>query len=638
MSTRVLRRTAPRVTVGYDFADDARGGLDAATAPEEVEAPKPLREYAEEIPEPGGRALRFDDFPFQAEWYSEEVADAEEVVLAKSAQVGASGWGWRGAVRQADQFGDTGVYIFPTQDHVNEFGDERIEPGIEESSYLRTRIPQHFVHTKKLKRIGRGFLHLRGSNSRAGAQSVAAQFIYFDEYDLLDQTNLVHIERRISGARQIGKHPKIRRLGYPFTMNDGIDAAFSSSDQRVWHVVCGACGTEQPITWEENFRWKVPGYHEGESETNPRGDSSMPLRAMRPGSDAFDDRKALAEVWRCCRQCEASLEDTVPGKRDGPLRAGRWIKQNPESTIVGFHAWRGMVPVTDLRALVIASRATKEGEREAFMVLDLGRPYVTGEAALTDADLARACSFGEAQVEMYAGPLATTMGVDVAGERDLNVQIDAQLPPEAPGIPNPRQTLWCGRCSTFEQVADLIQRFRVHVVAIDSNPERRMAKALRATFPGRVVLVEYATTHDAPTLKLEADDVGVPLKVRVNRTDAIDGMMDAVRQVRQRPLRVPPPGWASQMKALVRKTELDTKGRPFRHYVTTGTEGDDYAHTATYALVATELWRAFGLVQQQLEEAQGHHLPDEEMGFRRVRLGIEDAETNYHAGFGGMEG
>lgn len=610
------------MTVGYDFTENARGEMDAATEPEEVEAPKSLRDYALAIPEPGGRMMRFEDFPFQEEWYSEEVADAEEVVLSKSAQVGASMWGWKGAARQADLFGDTGVYIFPTQDHVNEFGDERIEPAIEESPYLRTRIPQHFVHTKKLKRIGRGFLHLRGSNSKAGAQSVAAQFIYFDEYDLLDQTNLVHIERRISGAKQIGKHPKIRRLGYPFTMNDGIDAAFSSSDRRVWHVTCASCGFEQPLAWEENFRWTMPGSEE----------------VHRPGFDEFEDRKQLGAVWRCCRQCEASLEDSAPGKRDGALRSGRWIKQNPDSKIVGFHAWRGMVPVTDLRALVIASRATKEGEREAFMVLDLGRPYVTGSAALTDADLARACSFGEEQVEMYAGPLPTTMGVDVAGERDLNVQIDAQLPPEAPGIPNPRQTLWCGRCSTFEQVAELIQLFRVHVVAVDSNPERRMAKALRATFPGRVVLVEYATTHDAPTLKLEADDVGVPLKVRVNRTDAIDGMMDAIRHVRQRPLRTPPPGWAAQMKALVRKTELDTKGRPFRHYVTTGTEGDDYAHTATYALVATELWRAFGLVQQQLEEAQGHHLPDEEMGFSRVRLGTEHADTGYHAGFGGTEG
>jgi hypothetical protein len=100
--------------------------------------------------------------------------------------------------------------------------------------------------------------------------------------------------------------------------------------------------------------------------------------------------------------------------------------------------------------------------------------------------------------------------------------------------------------------------------------------------------------------------------------------MDAIRQVRQIPLRTPPPKWKAQMKALVRRTELDTKGRPVRRYVTTGTDGDDYAHAATYALVATELWRTWIRVQAIREEAEGRHVPDEEQGFRRVRLAAYD--------------
>jgi hypothetical protein len=84
-----------------------------------------MREFAERMPEPRG-ALDFDAFPFQREWYSEEVDDAAEVVFAKAAQVGASAYGVRWALRQADQFGDVGVLVMPSDQHVFAFGDERV--------------------------------------------------------------------------------------------------------------------------------------------------------------------------------------------------------------------------------------------------------------------------------------------------------------------------------------------------------------------------------------------------------------------------------------------------------------------------------------------------------------------------------
>lgn len=595
---------------GFSFLEVVAGRL--AEAQDEDGTPQvgdTFLEYRMAIPEGDGREMNFDDFPFQREWYSEEVANAEEVVLPKSAQVGATAWGWVGAVRETD-LGATTLYIFPTADHVREFGDERIAPAIELSAYLRSKIATAYVKTKTLKRIGRGFLYLRGSNSKGGAQSVPAQVIFFDEYDLLDQTNLAHIERRLSGARQIGKVPKTRRLGYPFTPNAGIDAEWMSSDQRVWHVTCSHCGDQQPVVWEENFRWTVPG------QLDEHGFEKV----MRPGDDDFDDRKVVGDVWRQCRSCEASFEDVSKTTKDGVLRTGEWIAQNPGSRIIGFHAWRGMVPTTDMRALVVGSRATKELEREAFTVLDLGLPYVQGDARLSEEDLLRACAMGIPQTEFYGGMNPTTMGVDVAGERDLNVVIHEQLPPDVPGQPNPRQALWIGTCRSFEEVRELVNRFGCVAVAVDSNPERRLAKALRLEFPGRVVLVEYDARFDSDPIKLTLDDVGVPLKVRVNRTDAIDGMMDAIRQCRDRPVQKPPPGWSAQMKALVRKTELDTKGRPFRHYVTTGSDGDDYGHAHAFGLVATELWRSFGMAGLRIEQAQGQPLADEALGIRRLNL------------------
>lgn len=578
----------------------------------DLDLARPMREYAELIPEPGFGPLRFDLFPYQEAWYTAEIADAEEVVWMKSTQVGMSAYAWRWAVRRCDQFGDTVLYIFPTDTHVTEFGDERIEPAIEDSQYLKARIRARFVRHKRLKRIGRGFLHLRGSNSKAGAQSVAAQDLVFDEYDFLDQQNLPQIERRITGARQLGRHPRIRRLGTPTIEGEGIAAAYESSDKRVWMVRCDACSLEQEVTWEENVKW--------------RNEPDGPV--YRAGRDEYTDPDHVEEVWRCCKACEEPIAVAV----------GRWVATQPDRSVIGFHATRLIVPNTDLRQIVKASRKTRPQYVEAFENNDLGRPYSAAEASLDMPALLAACELGGPKVEAYVGFNPITMGVDVAGERDLNVWIDEQLAPEHPSIPNPRRALWIGTCSSFEQLVKLVEAFRPAVIAIDSNPERRMAKALRSTFaPGRVVLVEYDAKNASESIKVDTGEKGtplegVPLKARVNRTEAIDAMMDSIRQLRNLPLRDPPHGWFDQMRALKRKTVLDAKGNVSRVYATTGTQGDDYAHAAVYALVATELWRMRGGANAMIP--RDRHIPDEELGFQRVRLSGDNANITYRPGLG----
>lgn len=575
-----------------------------------------MRSYAELIPEPGVGPLRFDDFPFQEAWYSEEVAAAEEVVWMKSTQVGMSAYVWRWAVRQSDQFGETGLYIFPTDTHVSEFGDERIEPAIEESAYLRSRILGKFVHTKKLKRIGLGFLHLRGSNSKAGAQSVAAVYIVFDEYDHLDPVNLPQIERRISGARQLGKHPRIRRLGTPTIDGRGISEAYRNSDQRVWLVACPGCGLEQELEWNANVRWR-----------NTDGGE-----IMRAGSDEFDDPTSVFEAWRACRDCDERLD----------VSAGAWVPKQPGRRVIGFHATRLIVPRTDLRQIIVASRQTKLSEREAFYNNDLGIPWSPGEATLDAASIMAAAALGvecPREPRGYTGPNPITMGVDVAGERALNVRISEQLPAEEQGVANPRRAVWVGTVDSFQHVAKLMNDYRVHVCCVDANPERRLAKTLRAHFPGRVILVEYNPNYGSDALKVAETGApgtaleGVPLKVQLNRTEAIDAMMDSIRQARNRPPQHPSQRYVDHLMSLKRVTDVDANGRVKRVYETTGSQGDDFAHAEVYDLAATELWRMKRGIS--LAQPAPRNLPDEAVGFRRVQLAGDSAvDGDYNPGFG----
>jgi hypothetical protein len=560
-----------------------------------------MRKWALLVPERGVE-LDFENFPFQEAWYSEEVADAREAIWCKAAQVGMSAYAWRWAARRAEQYADRVIYFFPTDDDVADFGDQRIEPSIEDSPLLRRRIKPDYVHHKHLKRIGAGWLGLRGTRSKSAVQSVDADALVFDEYDYLDPANLAQAERRLAGAVAAGRSPRTRRLGYPTLPGYGIDALYQRSDKRIWHVTCPKCEREQALTWEANMRWTVPGSDE----------------VMRAGHDEYANRDDVDRAWRACGDCDTSLEPAQEGQK-GPIHAGRWISTG-SGDVIGFHVSRLIVPRTDLLELVRNSRKTAPHEVEAFYNNDLGLAYSPSEASLTPADIEAAASRGHRHaLSRYRGRFPVLMGLDVASERNLNCVIDELLPS------GERRELYAGEPRDFQEAATLIELFGVHVVVVDALPERRQARALAQTFPGRVFLAAYDWRNEADAFLYN----GKKNLVTINRTEAIDATFDAIRQQRKWPLGVPPPRYVAQMCAPKRRTELDKKGKPVRSYVSTGTEGDDYAHAEVYVMVAGELYGMLKMMRKQQRLAAGQPIADERLGFRRPHLDLdEDIESS----------
>lgn len=598
---------AVRGSQGFGVADYTREEAARRRATERGGS-RTMREWAMMVPE-RGRPLQLDQFPFQEGLFSEEVARARRVVIRKSSQVGMSMVSWRWAGRQAEQFGERVIYFFPTSDHVNDFSDQRVQPSIDDSAFLLSRIPAHYVQQKSLKQIGAGDISFRGTTSRVAVQSVDADAIVFDEYDELDRSNLALAERRLAGAQAAGRTPRVRQFGTPTVPGFGIDALYEATDRREWHVRCPECETEQRLTFEGSLRWrsKVGG--------------EKPLRA---GHDEYEEREDVIEAWRACKECDASLEPPE-GEDYGPIHRGRWIALRPDRTVPGFFVHRLIVPRTDLVEIVKNSRQTSPEQVEAFYNSDLGLAYSPSEASLSDEDLDAACSRGRdgnAPIS-YKSRRTRTGGLDVASERDLSLRIDEHMEDGT------RQAIYIGEPKNFSEVAELVRDYGLHLLVVDSMPERRQARALAATFPGRVHLASYDYRDDADAFKFD------PKKnlVTINRTGAIDAMMDGIRHQRNAPLRKPPPRYYAQMKAPKRRTELDTKQRPIRVYVSSGTEGDDYAHAEVYALVASEMFALRGQVLVGQAAAQGEVL-DETHGLPMTRLETEDPlDVEYDPGF-----
>lgn len=557
-------------------------------AAEREGGPRPMRAWALLVPE-RGVPLNFKHFAFQEAWYSEEVANAREVVWEKASQVGMSAYAWRWGARRIEAYGDRGIYFFPTDDDVVEFGRTRIDASIADSEFLRSRIPPGGTMNVHLKQLGDGDISLRGTQSKAAVQSVDADFIVFDEYDLLNPANLEQAERRVAGAQAAGRVPRIRRFGNPTVSGAGIDLYFHRSDQRVWHVRCAACGEEQPLEWS-SMRWVS---EEGGPE-------------CREGADDYGDPGDVLKAWRACRACDASLEPPA-GEEFGPIHHGRYVPMNPGARVIGFHVSRLIVPRTDLLELVRNSRKTAAHELEAFHNNDLGVPYSPTEAALTDDDLNAAMSDPDAidMVSSYRARYPILLGVDVASERQWTAWVDELLPDGR------TRCLWTGPPDDFAPavvngkspespgaagVMVMMRVFRVSMAVIDSMPERAKARGIQQEFPGRVFLAEYDDRNESDAFVFNPKKASV----RVNRTEVFDAMMDSIRRLRRVLPRTEPRRFRAQMKAPKRRTIEEVGKKPKRVYVKTGTEGDDFAHAANYVLVAKEMWA----LREQVQDAQ----------------------------------
>lgn len=598
--SRYQRRIPDRQIGGVVLLSESLGdGLRARRRRREG-LPTNFESWALKVPEPKFGTLNFDLFPPQRELYSDAVTEAREVVVMKSTQVGVSTWGLRTALHAADDRGDTALYVFPTQTHVSDFSAERVGPAIRASEYLLSKIPPDAVDQVKLKRVGNGWVHFRGSESRAGAQSVAADFIVYDEYDELSPANLEQIERRTSGAAQVGRVPRTRRVGIPRFEGFGIHGRYERSDQRQWHVECANCGEDQVPDFWRNVRWRC----EGDTDDAPA------RRANGKGAAADDPRLDVERAWRACYECEQPLD----------VATGAWVAKHPGRRVIGFHLTRLCIPLTDVEEIVRNSRKRAAYELEAFYNNDLGIPYEPEEGRLS----LQAIRAAQRAYEMVEGKpvdgYARTMGVDVASRRNLSIRISEHF------APGKRRALWIGEVEDFEALDDLMERYQPNMVAIDHLPEYREAQKFRGRWPGRVYIVSYDTT-DSPKGTNAGKIFTANYEDRtatVRRTEALDTVLESVRAQRNELPEHLPAGYEDQMRAVVRKREKDEKGRERVFYESKGP--DDYAHAEVYDTAAHQLYlfdveiRALLAPESrpidELVEVQRQNLQDDDQPYR----------------------
>jgi hypothetical protein len=509
-----------------------------------------FRKWADRVPEPRG-PLDFNRFVWQRELY--EAADDREAVYQKATQVGVSTQAIRWALYHSDVHQRVVLYTFPTDKELGDFSRQRIKPVIRASQHLRSRMSSDAVDNVGQKQIGSdGWIYFRGTNKPI--DSVNADVVVFDEYDTSDQINIEASERRVTGPDSAGL---IRRVGVPSIPGFGISALYDGSDQRVWTVRCG------------KGHWN-------------------PMR----GYEAFSQNVDQARVVLVCKDCGGQLD----------VRKGEWVATHPDREVRGYHIPKLIVPGAPLSILITNSKKTRPDQVEAFHTRDLGEPYAPAEGRLS-LEQVQACVRPELRLqESLISYNLTTMGVDMASARALNVVIEDAVGPE-PGAPG--RKVWVGTVedtmerTAFQQLCWLMEAYNVNMCGIDNEPDGRFSQAFAARYPGRVYRMDFFTP--APAGRTEPHVWNVDDDARfcsLWRTKVYDATFERFRmqQVLLPPLEQLPADYAKHLGNLYRRrVELpgDT-GKARVEYVRTGPE--DYAQCEAYNLAAIELyWRNAGI-------------------------------------------
>jgi hypothetical protein len=510
-----------------------------------------------------------------------------------------------GAIRQAlyhaDVLGRSVLYTFPTDDELMAFSRKRIRPVMRRSDHLRSRMTSDAVDNVGQKQIGQGWISFRGLSKPV--DSIDVDVLIIDEYDTSDQGSIDATEYRLSGAESADIR---RRIGVPSIPGFGIDSFWEASDQRLWTVRCEACNHHNPLKGFEAFSQNV-------------------------------DQDAVALV---CAKCRKMID----------VRTGEWVATYPDRPIRGYHAPKLLVPGRRVLARVIEnSKKTRPSQVEAFHQRDLGEAYAPAEGRLS-LDAIRACVRPDLRPEQSLVTFGlTTMGIDMASARALNVVIEDEVDRDT----QTGRKVWVGTVedepggmSAFQRLCWLMETFNVNMAGIDNEPDGRFSRAFAERFRGRVYRMDFFTPQpgaraESPVWNVKDEEQFVSL----HRTKTYDATFERFRlqRVLLPPLEMLPAEYPVHLGNLYRRqveVMQTERGKAGMRKVSTGkvrvdyvrTGDEDYAQAEAYNLAAIELfWRNEGVAS--IRGGGPRPLTDQIEDFVPSDLTSYDQDPDYRPGF-----
>jgi hypothetical protein len=541
-----------------------------------------------------GEPIGFADKPYLIELYS-DVTKMENWVIRKCVQTGFSEWAIQFSLMRSGWNGRIVSYVLPTYTARDGFVQKRMNPILQEVPAYRERVGGSIadgnsiangsgsstpgkkgIDNLRLKRFGRGSMLFLGSNTATDFLEFSADVLIIDEYDHCDMANIAKARDRIRAS----PYAQMLRIGNPTLPRVGISRLYDESDGRRWFQQCANCKTRQPLDWFLNVIER-----DDDGTWVPRDRKRW---LMHKGS--VDKITPDNDIRPVCVKCKTPWERRV----DGAL----WVAERPQNRHMRGYTCSRMDVMSEPMMGLFREWVSVQGNPTmlgTFYTSALGIPFEFEGAKLSSADLEAVCT-GDAMD--YAGgesydKMTVVAGVDVGSV--LHVTVDIITGYTEAGDPIREARMIC-TTRTFEEVADILQRYRVTVCVIDSQPEMHKAQELRDWFLENgncaVWLARFVSQPKAGAqrygLKLDyASQVA-----NVDRTALMDIAYEDIRTGR----RAFPMdswsvlGWSEQMRAPVRVLDEEKQ----RVTWVEGNAADHYRLSDTYARLACDLLQGGG--------------------------------------------
>lgn len=210
------------------------------------------------------------------------------------------------------------LIVQPTIDLAKRYSKMRIGPMIDSCPTLKAKIKpprdRDGGNTLLLKEYPSGMLILGGANAASGLASMPIRYLGGDEIDRWpgevddEGSPIAIVEAR---TRTFGARKKVMWTSTPTLLGQShVWDKWLQSDQRHYHVPCPHCGHYQTLTWEKMC------YDENDPELK-HGRLSIPPVMM-------------------CENCGTGIPE-IAKARWYQEDLGRWVAENPEAEILGYH-------------------------------------------------------------------------------------------------------------------------------------------------------------------------------------------------------------------------------------------------------------------------------------------------------------
>ncbi len=514
-------------------------------------------------PYPG--PLNFRHHPWQLGMHDSE---APVNIGQKSAQMGYTVAAMNRCLFEIDVNKRNCAYYLPTKTpDATDFSADRFGKLLDNSPHLEKMFSS--VSNVGIKRAGSASLYIRGMNSRSGLKSIDVAFLVFDEVDEMDPDKVELAESRQDG--QLSSTKRIWKISTPTVPEWGINKAMGESTNEHFFFDCPHCSKVVELFWDKDEKRSCLVIC-GDGITDP------------------DIKKSYIR----CPECHHELEHGEDGiAKEQWLNDGRprWVPTNrgANQDVRGFYInqlYSCTVSPAELARKFFLAQVDPAAETE-FFNSKLGLPHVVDGARVDDEMLANAMRRGgyHSLAVPPQGALIT-MGVDVG--KWLHYVVCQWFFPEMGNDLNVMahcRVLVAGKCREFREIDQLLHTFQPRMTVIDSEPEDRASIDLTNRFPGYVKRHKFTKGHAGKMINVSSDPANH--YVTCDRTSWIDLAMGRYKTGRiDLPLDT---DWefSQNIKALVKRYELDKNGNPTSKYINTG--ADHFALAQTYAEIALPL-------------------------------------------------